>query len=32
MRLLSYPATVIEEKIRSGGGSDPFLLSDPHEP
>jgi len=32
MRLLSYPATVIEEKIRGSGGSDPFLLSDPNGP
>ncbi len=26
MRLLSYPETVIEEKIRGGGASDPFML------
>jgi hypothetical protein len=26
MRLLSYPDSVIEEKIRGGGGSDPFIL------
>lgn len=32
MRLLSYPATVIEEKIRDACGADPFLLSDPHDP
>jgi hypothetical protein len=32
MSLLSYPATVIEEKIRGAGQSDPFLLTDPHGP
>jgi hypothetical protein len=32
MNLLSYPATVIEEKIRGGRESDPFLLSDPRDP
>ena len=26
MRLLSYPDEIIEEKIRSGGESDPFIL------